>query len=162
MILDSLAYKKIKIFYSDRFAKRSKVPLINHIDEGLLILDYLGADSLVKDAFCLHPLFQDSEELVNTINDSDYNLIDVKSIILAMEYRHVANSFLSGKKKENMLPLINEDVAVMLVADKVQNYKDFLTYHKDTHKNSKRLDAYFNEWFDVLNIDYNEIVSKVF
>ena len=155
-------YDKIKIFYGSDCAKRSKVPLINHINEGLIILDFLKASDYAKDAFCLHPLMQDSSVLLESLEDSFFDSVCSKTIMLCMEYRHVANSFLSKKKKENTSALINEDLRHMLIADKVQNYKDFLKYHKGTHKDSEQLDAYFNEWFDILNIDYNEIVSKVF
>lgn len=160
--MNTLAYIKIKDFYGTRCAKRSQIPLMNHIDEGLLILDYFNANPYVKDAFCLHPLFQDTQQLIHTLDDLDYNSESSKTLILVMEYRHVANSFLSRKPKENVLPLINEDMRLLLIADKVQNYKDFLKYHKDTHKNSMQLDKYFNEWFSILDIDYQEIVSKIF
>lgn len=46
----------------------------------------------------------------------------------------------------------------MLVADKVQNCKDFNLYvkdHSDT-KNSDRLSAYFQEWLDVLGVSKAE------
>lgn len=158
---NNIAYQKINNFYGDKRAKRSKVLLMNHINEGLLILDYLNADIHTKEAFCLHPLMQDTNILLETIEDSSYNNIDSKSIMLCMEYRHVANSFLSGKKKENVLPLINESIRQLLIADKVQNYKDFIIYHKHTHKNSKRLEEYFNEWLTLLNISIYEFHDYV-
>lgn len=43
----------------------------------------------------------------------------------------------------------------MLVADKVQNYKDFSLYHADTHPRAKELERYFQNWFCRLNIDRN-------
>lgn len=160
--MNNLAYRKIKDFYGSRYAKRSNVLLMKHIDEGLLILDYFNASNYIKDAFCLHPLFQDTNQLLLSIEDLDYNEINSKTLILVMEYRHVANSFLSNKSKNNVLPFINRDIQLLLIADKIQNYKDFLKYHKGTHKNSVRLEEYFQEWFDILNIDYNSLVSKIF
>lgn len=50
----------------------------------------------------------------------------------------------------------------MLIADKVQNYKDFEIYHKSTHPRSKELDQYFKNWLQKLNIntDQYQIWSK--
>lgn len=45
------------------------------------------------------------------------------------------------------------NVNVMLCADKIQNYKDFLLYHKNTHPRAKELDEYFNNWFKALKIE---------
>ena len=49
----------------------------------------------------------------------------------------------------------------MLIADKVQNYKDFLLYHKNTHERSDELDEYFNSWFKILHCDYKELVKII-
>lgn len=49
-------YYLIKGYYFDRRAKRSNVFLINHIEEGLVILDVMGASEKAKKAFCLHPI----------------------------------------------------------------------------------------------------------
>ncbi|UUZ75443.1 hypothetical protein LP414_27390 [Polaromonas sp. P1(28)-13] len=38
----SLEYAAIKAFYGQRCAARSKVPLMNHIDEGLVIIRQLA------------------------------------------------------------------------------------------------------------------------
>jgi len=50
----------------------------------------------------------------------------------------------------------------MLVADKVQNRKDFLAYHKGTHARSDELDYYFKLWLRRLDISeerYQELVE---
>jgi hypothetical protein len=75
--------------------------------------------------------------------------------MLAMEYRSVANEYLSDKvntgQKIRLSPLA--EVNQMLVADKVQNYKDFFTYHYNTHERSAELLVYFARWFKKLDID---------
>lgn len=38
MMKHTVEYKFINLFYRDRVAKRSQVPLINHINEGLTVL----------------------------------------------------------------------------------------------------------------------------
>jgi hypothetical protein len=42
-------------FYGDRKAERSGVPLINHIHEGLWILESMNASRVTKQGWCLHP-----------------------------------------------------------------------------------------------------------
>lgn len=147
------AYELIKTYYGNNTAKRSGVPLINHIDEGLAILDKLGADQVTKDAYCLHPLLQSDEALLKSdlINFTD---VPVKAIILAMEYRRVANSYLSKNQVSEFVGFSLPEVRQMLIADKVQNYRDFLIYHAGVHERSRELHIYFNNWFDLLGIDY--------
>lgn len=77
--------------------------------------------------------------------------------MLTMEYRSVANDFLSQKvdtgQKIRLSPL--KDVNDMLIADKIQNYKDFMQYHYHTHARSQELFRYFNLWFDALGCREN-------
>ena len=54
----------IKNFYGDKTAKRSGVPLINHINEGLIVLDFIKASDIAKKAYCLHPLVQSDKNLI--------------------------------------------------------------------------------------------------
>lgn len=162
-------YALIKNFYGERTAKRSGVPLINHINEGMVIMDRRGASDAAKRAFCLHPLFQNDADLKehgSVIPVSFGQVLHPRSILLTMEYRNIANQFLSGAMYEGpddmgrhvitpghpvaLSPL--EEVNEMLVADKVQNRKDFIRYHKGKHEKSDRLDAYFLVWMDRLGI----------
>jgi len=153
MIKDSLEYKLISAHYGTCFAKRSRVPLINHINEGLIVLDRIGATEQAKRAFCLHPLLQHDFDL-----DKNYymvsNTCDARVVMLAMEYRSVANEFLSDKinsgNEIRLSPLY--EVNDMLAADKVQNYKDFLKYHFGTHPRSDDLIRYFDKWLKRLGI----------
>ena len=149
----TVEYELINRFYGDRVARRSQVPLINHINEGLVVLSVIGATDAVKRAFCIHPLLQADEDLQE--NYYIASLIDPHLLMLAMEYRSVANEYLSDKvnteQKIRLSPL--KEVNQMLIADKVQNYKDFLTYHYDTHELSAELLVYFARWFKKLDID---------
>ncbi len=149
------AYSKIKDFYGDQVAKRSQVPLINHIEEGLRILDYLGSSDVVKDAYCLHPILQSDEAFLKN-KEQDFSGIPTESIILAMEYRRVANSYLSKDKVEDFVGFSCEEVKQMLVADKTQNYKDFMLFHYGKHERSSELYEYFHNWFKLLDIKYDE------
>lgn len=127
--------------------------LMNHIDEGLIVLDEIRASEFAKRGFCLHPLFQEDSALV--ANFSAAADLDPRTVLLAMEYRRVANNYLSHHPSRppqeiELSPL--KDVNDMLIADKVQNYKDFLIYHLGTHPRSARLDQYFRQWLERLGI----------
>ena len=158
MIQDSHEYQLIKTFYGDRVARRSQVPLINHINEGLIILDSISATEGAKRAFCIHPLLQHDDDL-----RTNYMMVEhvtgAHVMMLAMEYRSVANEFLSDKMDLVTVPDIRlsplKEVNDMLVADKVQNYKDFVTHHYDKHPRSDKLNEYFHRWLDKLEVGYD-------
>ena len=154
-------YRIISDFYGDGIANRSGVKLMNHINEGLYILDKIGASDVAKRAYCLHPIVQGDEYL----RDNKHLLknIDSDVIIASIEYRSVANEYLS-KRNINSLDEIRlsplKDVNDMLIADKIQNRKDFELYHLGKHERSSQLDQYIKNWFERLNITdefYQEI-----
>lgn len=138
--------------YGERRAERSKVPYINHIIEGVAILRYIEASTQAKAAFCIHPLVQADADLLENF-DLVRKSIGSDVLMLAMEYRSVANEYLSRRMvfsldEIRLSPL--KDVNDMLIADKVQNYKDFILYHHGTHPRSKELHEYFKNWLDRL------------
>ena len=57
----------------------------------------------------------------------------------------------------NFVGFTNNEIRQMLLADKIQNYKDFLLYHKGVHHRSNILEKYFLKWFDLLNISLEEV-----
>lgn len=151
-------YLAIAEFYGSRTAARSGVLLIRHIDEGLRILDAIGADLDAKQAFCIHPLLQADADLKTSLLPgsifSKYDP-DTNVVVLAMEYRRVANAYLSDRcVSENdvfelsPLPSVNQ----MLIADKVQNRNDFEIYHSLTHERAATLALYFRNWLLKLGI----------
>ena len=160
----SYAISLITDFYGDKRAKRSGVPLLNHVKEGAFLLNGLGAPEACIVAFILHPMFQPDSDLSKNF----HILANLDSLVVAciLEYRNIANASLSKmvyrdysrdwaplslKRPIKLSPL--GGVNQMLVADKVQNYKDFLKYHRGTHERSDELEFYFNEWFRALGID---------
>ena len=156
-----IEYKIISDFYGDKVANRSGVRLMNHIDEGLYILEKIGASDVAKRAYCLHPIVQDDQSL----KENSYLLKDIDSdvIIAAIEYRSVANEYLSKRVIESideirLSPL--KDVNDMLIADKIQNRKDFELYHLGKHERSNELDQYFKNWFERLEIT-NEFYKSI-
>lgn len=161
-----LEFQIIKEFYGDKTAKRSGVPLINHIEEGLVILTYLNASEIAKKAYCLHPIFQSDEALLENY-EIKLGKIENKVLICTLEYRTVANEYLS-KRIINSLDEIRlsplEDVNNMLIADKIQNKKDFDVYHKGKHERSDELTIYFNNWLERLGVTekiYKEVLNLI-
>jgi hypothetical protein len=151
-VLDpSKSYSMIREYYGDMTTRRSGVPLMNHIDEGLEILNKLGSSQITRDSYCLHPLLQSDRDF-----RSNYTLnfegIDSATLILTVEYRRVANSYLSTGKKSEFVGFTCKEIKDMLYADKVQNEKDFKLYHEGTHPRSVELRDYFNNWFNLLEI----------
>lgn len=146
-------YFAIQKYYGNRKARRSQVPLINHINEGLIILKELEADLDTQKAFCLHPMFQEDVELL--INFVDFRHYSSNVVALVMEYRNIANLYLSNRKINSLDeidgPLLLE-THQMLVADKIQNYKDFCKYHKWTHPRAIELESYFKNWLQKLEV----------
>lgn len=182
----STGYERIVEFYGDKTAKRSGVPLINHINEGLEILDRLHAHPDVKEAFCIHPMIQADPDLLANYHDlvdgtggrKLYLPITANVLGLAMEYRNIANAFLSDQidigpdaiMRETIYPkkpLVLSPLAgvnMMLVADKVQNRKDFIAYHQATHARSRELTFYFDFWLKRLEISeqqYQDLIKDL-
>lgn len=73
-----------------------------------------------------------------------------KVLLLAMEYRRVANSYLSKDNITSFVGFTTPEIKQMLYADKVQNEKDFALYHEGKHERSKELREYFNNWLNIL------------
>lgn len=149
-------YQMIQNHYGDGIAKRSGQPLMNHIDEGITVLKSINASEDAIKAYCLHPLFQGDEDLKKSFNTLDLCKISPSALALTLEYRSVANEYLSKREIKSiseirLSPLT--EVNQMLIADKVQNYKDFLLHHKGSHERGVELDQYFKNWFKVLSID---------
>ena len=144
----------IRRFYGDQRARRSNVPYISHIEEGVKVLKELGADDDTIGAWCLHPMVQGDVDLLGTLNDNLLAGMPTMSVLLAMEYRSRANSHLSHDAPKEPRPGPLWQVTVMLIADKIQNRKDFLLHvkdHPDT-QNGSRLEAYYQEWLDALGV----------
>jgi len=159
-------YQCVESYYGNKKARRSGVHLINHIDEGLFILQHYNASELAKRAFALHPLVQSDEDLkIFWDNRSQYSNVDKDVLLLAIEYRNIANSYLSHmptRATVHLSPL--SDVNFMLIADKIQNRKDFEIYHKGKHENSDRLSEYFSQWLSALGVSeeaYQILVSDL-
>ncbi len=155
-ITASREYRAIATHYGRRAAARSGVPYMHHIDEGLAILRRHGASERAMRAFCLHPLLQSDVDLAATYPHIATISDDAQVLALALEYRAVANAALSQRDLASaadiaLSPLL--EVNQMLVADKIQNYKDFILHHRGRHPRSAALERYFRLWLERLGID---------
>ncbi len=104
---DNLHFQAVRDHYGDQRAERSGVLYINinHIHEGLVVLDAIQATRHTKEAYCLHPIVQGDESLAIAFATESVLMrysIDLYSAILAMEYRYIANSYLSKRKIESL------------------------------------------------------------
>lgn len=163
-------YQAASEYYGAQRARRSQVELMAHIDEGLLLLDAIGASLKAKEAFCIHPLLQDDQSLMGSLrSESIFQKwsLDPSTVVLAMEYRSVANSYLShhyrGEGDVIRLSVLQE-VNHMLLADKVQNRKDFEIYHYGSHEKTEILEKYFSNWLRALEVTesrYRELLQKL-
>ena len=166
-IRDSREYAAIARDYGDRRAKRSQVPLIRHIDDGLAILNAVGASDAAQRAFCLHPLLQDDASYAANFPRARELTDDPHVLGLAVEYRRVANAALSTRELADaddieLSPMA--EVNDMLIADKVQNRRDFLRHHSVSHPRSEILERYFALWLERLGISaerYAELAAKL-
>lgn len=154
-------YRLIESFYGNKKANRSKRFLMNHIDEGLAIMTHYNASEEAKKAFCIHPIIQNDADLKANWQWIT-NEVSPEVLGLAMEYRNIANAYLSNRTIESLhdialSPL--DEVNIMLKADKIQNYKDFLKYHLETHERSKELAHYFNNWLQKLHITSKDFTN---
>lgn len=153
----SQVYRLVEEEFKHTYARRSGVHYMYHVDEGLMILKSLGASQGAMDAYCLHLVLQTDEAVKTNLRRICELGCDSEVIALAMEYRHIANKWLPNQvqggwytTRPKLSPL--KDVNEMLIADKIQNYKDFILYHKRSHPRSVDLDLYFSVWLEVLGV----------
>jgi hypothetical protein len=148
-------YRAIEAAYGDRRAERSQIYLMHHIDEGLQILAARGASERARRAFCLHPLVQEDAALAASYPRIAELTDDPGVLALALEYRNIANATLSARPITSAADIALSplgDVNDMLVADKLQNWKDFVLAHRGSHPRSDALERYFTLWHERLGV----------
>lgn len=156
IIYNGQAYNLISDYYQNQIAERSGVPLMNHINEGIEYLRAWGQhDNRILDAWCLHPLVQNYQDVPNS---------DAKP--LAQEYTRIASRYLCVPENDwiedpaqlyDHLGDMSKECAWMLLADKVQNQKDFRIHHLFKHERHTELENYFNLWIKTLLVFYIEL-----
>ncbi len=162
----------IETIYASRRTRRSKVPHRNHIDEGLMILQALQATQVEAEAFCLHAPAQISYHFGARPTAASYRLTEPQgprdtwllqtrfplaadAVALAWRFAVQAEAFRPNHLNDEIEPpsfTIDTAVRKLLIADKVQNRKDFERYHRDSHPRAPQLTQYFACWFALLEI----------
>lgn len=159
----------IKMYYGDTQAKRTGIPYMNHILEGLYILDKINASKEAKEAYCLHPIYQ----VIRNPEESEVykvygHLFNDHSVSLAKEYARVANAYLCKRHYKSKDDVVNlsevKEVNDMLIADKVQNRKDFECNYesqedKELFDRSDKLSQYFKNWIKALGLTENDYLE---
>ena len=168
-------YRLIRETYRDKVAKRSGLPYINHVHEGVFVYARLyGWEERPVAAYCVHPLFQSDRSLNKVMRgEIDISPLDHKVVVLAMEYRRVANAYVStmGVRAPDAIELSPlDEVNRMLVADKVQNKKDFMAHLFDRagrpsyRRASQRYVDYFDSWLARLGVSpevYEQLAKEL-
>lgn len=151
-------------YLADRVTKKN-VPYFNHVEEGLVILSHLKVPVTAGEAYILHPLFQSNDELRTHRSWLMNGHLSTDVVFYLMEYRNIANRGIrsewnkTGKIELSPVWAVNQ----MLVADKVQNRKDFRKYNSD-HPEAQNLEKYFSAWLEALSISedrYNYLIQKL-
>ena len=174
-------YNVISEFYKGKATSKG-IPYINHIDEGVGHLENLHVSDVLINAFILHPFVQ-CVNLKGTYKDclltekeleKHINIFEIKPEIAyeLLLYRKFANSYLCRPETdgysiveayEDIKELQNYQGTIrMLIADKLQNFKDFLLYRQD-HPRVKQLTTYFTYWLNILAdmVDSSSIVDYI-
>ncbi|MCS6832434.1 MAG: hypothetical protein NZ521_02575, partial [Flammeovirgaceae bacterium] len=87
-IYTTKSYRVIRDFYGNKTDEQGTL-LIERIHHGISLLEKLNADGRTQEAFCLCPVLQTDENLLENYLKS-FKGIESSVIILAMEYRAVA------------------------------------------------------------------------
>lgn len=151
-MFDTIEYAAIRDYYAGVTSARSGVKKINHIIEGMELLEAWDRPPIELQAFCLHPLVQmnvDSPKTPASPLALDYAIAEDK-YLCRPENDHIEDEV----QLQDRIGNISESVAWMLLADKVQNQKDFRKYHWFTHERAYQLEAYFNLWIKTLRTYY--------
>jgi hypothetical protein len=148
-------YAMIKEIFGHRTSVRAGLPYMKHIDEGLKLLRHLERrDFDVAAAWVLHPLYQDDEFFSEQVAGAKYDGITARTAIFVVEYRNVANACTSSMRGKRAVVSPLKQVNLMLIADKVQNYKDARQHliPKINYGEGRRLHAYFRKWLKALGV----------
>ena len=151
-------YDLAKTILSSRKTHRTGISHFVHVEEGLIILNNLTDDADTKGAFCLHPLIQKTSDFIdNYICLKDCSPI---SVALAVEYRWIANQgtryYLETNPGAKIILSEFLEINHMLIADKIQNRKDFLATFNRNDSEFDALDQYFKNWMEALKISEPE------
>ena len=171
------SYKAVKQ-HCKALAEYSSDPLLQRIDDGLVVLGEINATTDAMHAFCLHPIFQADKDLATALGDLNLASFGPRAMALVMEYRSHANAWLPDKvrpivavnlegKVEKLRmaatgaptygPL--EEVHHMLIASIVPRYKAMQDAPQGSEPLESEMAYYYGRWLSVLDVDGREYRS---
>lgn len=165
MIEHTLEWITAKKYLSGVKSKRTKADYFEHVQEGVKILQILEQPLVVQAAFAIHPLYQNDKALTNYF--PLLSTFDPTAVALTMEYRSIANQGIRSEVKKNNWTIKLSclfSVNQMLVSDKIQNRKLFLSKYPKNASDYMEIDKYFNTWLNALDISakqYEDIVNQL-
>ncbi len=147
-ITDLDEYNIISAHYGDNTTSHG-VPLMQHINEGIIYLEKMNATPAMIKAWCIHPIVQ---------KDINIDVSFSEGYSLAIEYALRANSYLctpntdyitNARVLQSIMTPMSSECIKLLITDKVQNYSDLLIYNRD-HPRAEKLERYFSIWLQYL------------
>lgn len=159
--LESQEYEMARKLLGNKTTTDGRTLLIEQVDQTLKVLNHLSSWPAVMRAACLRPLLQDDHTFEYGWKTACKNGVQPRALVLAMEFRRVANSYLcttltdfwDDEEVRLRLGLVIPPVRAMLIAHKTVGYHQFLLQQAQTHFRRKELRAYFERWFRVLEAD---------
>lgn len=165
--LESQEYEMAKKMLGSKTTTDGRTLLIEQVDQTLKVLNHLSSWPAVMRAACLRPLLQDDHTFEYGWKTACKNGVQPRALVLAMEFRRVANSYLCNtltdywddEEVRIRLGLVIPPVRAMLIAHKTVGYYQFLMQQAQTHFRRKELRAYFERWFRILEADPKECLK---
>lgn len=162
----SFEYDIAQKFLEGKSSLVGDVSLIDTLEAGLAVLDKLSTWPTSMKAYCLRPLLQDDHSFEEGWKTVCRNGVQPRALVLAMEFRRIANSFLPSPytdrwtiaKIKLRVGLIIPPVRLMLIAHKAVGYRQFLQ-HAGRHARHRELAVYFEKWFVLLDVTKQEILA---
>lgn len=164
MYQNSAEYQAIQSIYGDQKTLQGNgVPFMNHINEGLHILHRIKASDNAQRAYCLHPIMQVNGLADEFLSSSYLKEVDPRALVTAGMFANTVNAFplgqfisgnLVGNVEEAAGLIKRNDVMDMILAEMVQNYKDFLNHEGQTDPDRAEINEYFLTWLRFLAPHY--------
>lgn len=131
--------------------------LTGQLELTLEVLDRLQSWPTAMKAVCLLPLLLDDATFEYGWKGACKNGVSPSALVLAMEFRRVANSYLCAPHTDswniyvvkNRLGTVVPPVRNMLIAHHAVKYRFFVNTQSRHHRWAE-LDKYYKQWFDVL------------
>jgi hypothetical protein len=176
---DGTQYQSIYVYaqhrqkgYYKAFLKKTAVPILTMQQCGLgPYLKKKGYPHLVVTGITTRPEYREIEEFYGDKRAERSQVFMMRHIDEGLTILNRINASSVAKRAFCLHPLVQNDVELASniqrlahgadVADKVQNYKDFMRYHAETHPRRYELQGYFVAWLHRLNISHTRYTELI-